>query len=80
MNVEKVTMKYDGEFFEMPISELDMSPENPSDSSVLNAVKGYLHIRSLDGFVVYPPENERTEGLHDSKTVLNIHPTASYGF
>lgn len=79
MNVERVTIKYDGQFYEFPVAELDVNPQNPPDTAVMNAVMGQLGINSLPGFVVDPPESERFAGQHDTKTVINIRPTATYG-
>ena len=82
MNVETVTIKYDGEFHEFSVSDLDLTPDNPTDNDVKTAIIARLDLSglsSLDGFVVDPPEAERTAGSHAEKTVLNIRPTATYG-
>lgn len=79
MNVAAVTIKYNGEFHEFPVESLDFNPQNPSDAAVLAAVRGALSAETLNGFVVDPPEVERNTGQHDTKTVINIRPTATYG-
>lgn len=88
MVVNKITIKYNGQYVEFPQTEggfdvltdqLDINPTNPTDAAVLSAVQGALGAQSLAGFVVDPPESERMAGSHDAKTVLNIRPTAQYG-
>lgn len=79
MNVQTVTIKYNGEYHEFQAADLDMSQTNPADREVLNAIMVRLNINDLTGFVVDPPENERNLGQHDTKTVLNVRPTATYG-
>ena len=79
MNVERVTIKYDGQYSEFQAGDLDMSPTNPSDAEATTAVIAQLDIDNLTGYVVDPPETERNSGQHDDKTVLNVRPTASYG-
>ena len=79
MNVERVTIKYNGEFHEFQSDALDINPSNPTDSAVMAAVMGALGAHDLTGFVVDPPETERQQGSHETKTVLNIRPTAVYG-
>lgn len=85
MNVQKVTVKYGGEPYEFDVSELDMSPVNPSDQEVRDAIIGALSHRhgitvaNLNEFVVVPPQDERNAGEHDAKTVLNLMPDATYG-
>lgn len=76
---DKVTMKFDGRFYEWPVSELDMPADAATDSHVLAAVQTKLGVESLSGYVVDPPQSERLAGQHDDKTVLNVRPTATYG-
>jgi hypothetical protein len=88
MVIDKVTIKYNGQYIEFPerdkgfetlTDQLDINPNNPSDAAVTAAVMGALGANSLSGFVIDPPETERMAGQHDTKTVLNIRPTATYG-
>ena len=68
MAFEKVLVKYDGELREIKVAELDMDPEQASDSEIRTAVARHLNIDSLSEYVV-----ERGD------TVLNLRPTASFG-
>ena len=85
MNVQKVLIKYDGELYEFDIDDLDMPSTNPTDLEVKNSVIGSLSrkynvtLESLAEYVVVPKEEDRNSGLHDTKTVINIMPDATYG-
>lgn len=81
---DRITIKYSGHYKEWPLSDLDISSENPSDEEIRDAVMlrldhDGLPVTALDGYVVDPPEEERLAGQHNDKTVLNIRPSATYG-
>ncbi len=82
---ERVTIKYDGRFYEFAMADLDLpDAASPTDADIQTAVIGRLAAEgvpsaNLAGFVIDPPESERQSGEHDSKTVLNIRPTATFG-
>ena len=78
MAFEKVALKYGGNYYEWPLTELDLV--DPTDDSIKTAVMAKLGpATNLSDFVVGPPETERLSGQHDDKTVINIHPTATLG-
>lgn len=79
----KVTVKYDGNFYEMNVSDIDV-PEQPTDNQIKNAVSAEIENRigtrpNFANYVVYPAENERLSGMHNDKEVLNISPSAVLG-
>lgn len=81
---EKLTIKYNGEYHEFPVIDLDMSADLATDAHIISAVTSQLRENNdqsvnLSGYVVDPPESERLAGQHNDKTVLNIRPTAVYG-
>lgn len=87
---EKVSVKFSGEYFEFSVSELDVDPNNLNDSSLKLAVASMIRdvfanrgqsipLPNLNGFVVDPPEDERLQGMHNDKTVLNLRPSAVLG-
>jgi hypothetical protein len=87
---EKVSVKFSGEYFEFSVSDLDVDPNNLNDSSLKQAVAVKIRdvysdrgqsiaLPNLNGFVVDPPEDERLQGMHNDKTVLNLRPSAVLG-
>lgn len=79
----KVTVKYDGNFYELNVSDMDV-PEQPTDNQIKNAVASEIENRTgsrpnLASYVVYPTETERLSGMHNDKEVLNISPVAQLG-
>ncbi len=65
---EKVVIKYGGELRELVLSDLDLlTPGNPSDDELKQAVSMALNIENLNEFAV-----DRGE------TVINIRPAATY--
>lgn len=80
----KVIAKYDGNYYELELSQLDVPSENPTDNHIKNAVAAEIENRSgtrpnFASYVVYPSENERNSGLHNDKEILNISPVAQLG-
>lgn len=83
MAFDRVTVKFDGEFHEFPIEDLDI-PSDPDDSHVLSAVNQKLseiHSTSvnLSNYVVDPPIADRRAGQYNDMTVLTVRPSASFG-
>lgn len=84
MAFNRVTIKYDGQFHEFDITDMDIPLDGATDQQVLSATRqkleeGGIAVSNFNGYVVDPPQAERLSGLHDGKSVLNIRPTATYG-
>lgn len=84
MAFSRVTIKYNGEFHEFDLTDMDIPLEGATDQQILTATREHLEgrgvtVSNFNGYVVDPPQAERLSGLHDDKTVLNIRPTATYG-
>ncbi len=89
MQVEKVLIKYDGRSFELDVADMDLAPDNPSDQEVKDAAavrisqiladEGNPATPDFSNLVVDPPQNERQDGQHPNRTVLNMRPSATYG-
>ena len=76
---EKVTVKYNGQYHEFVLQDLDLAtPQNPNDSDLKAAIALNIPGSSFVDYVVSPPESERLAGQHNNITTLNIHPVASY--
>lgn len=81
---DRVTMKYDGNYYEWSVNELDMPVEGATDDQIKTAALGRLMLNgvasaNLNEYIVDPPQLERLSGMHNDKIVLNIRPTALYG-
>lgn len=84
MAFEKVTIKYNGEYYQWPVSELDLPSGDVTDDQIRLAVVQALSaegviVSDLNNFVVDPLESERLNGEHEDKTDLNVRPSATYG-
>lgn len=76
MSIARITIKYNGEYRELNVADLDLNPNNPIDDDVKTAVSRHLGITSLAEYVVEPPYND---SARSQATVLNLRPSAVFG-
>jgi hypothetical protein len=90
---QRVTAKYNGRYFDFPLTGMDLDPEQPVDADILTALAQRIavdvaaekdedpadHLPNFAGFVVDPPQDERLAGQHAAIEVLSVRPPAPYG-
>ena len=67
--VDIVTIKYNGLYQEIPVGNLDLNPDNPSDEDIKLAMSRHLEIEHLNEFLVEPEQDDENRA---SATVIHL--------